>query len=156
MNNILEYKNYHARIEFDEEDMLFVGEVFGIQDSLNFHGTSIPELVESFHQSIDDYLEFCKEIGKNPDKEFKGTFNVRIDPELHREVAVAAEKEGTTLNKYVENAIRSAVNKEETGPIYVISQTPMLVQRREPVKGTLSQKMYIGTKKQYEQKGVIA
>ena len=70
MNNILEYKNYHARIEFDEEDMLFIGEVFGIQDSISFHGISIPELVESFHQSIDDYLEFCKEIGKNPDKEF--------------------------------------------------------------------------------------
>lgn len=77
MNNILEYKNYHARIEFDEEDMLFIGEVFGIQDSLNFHGTSIPELVESFHQSIDDYLEFCKESGKNPDKEFNGTLNVK-------------------------------------------------------------------------------
>ena len=69
MNNMLEYNGYHAKIEFNEEDMLLVGEVFGINDSLNFYGKTIEEVVEMFHQSIDNYLELCKEIGKNPDKE---------------------------------------------------------------------------------------
>ena len=106
MKSILEYRGYHAKIEFDEDDMLFVGSVFGIQDSINFHGTSIQELVDSFHQSIDDYLEMCEEFGKKPDKEFKGSFNVRIDQELHREAAFAADRMGITLNQYVEQAIR--------------------------------------------------
>lgn len=119
MKNMLEYKGYHAKIEFDEEDMLFVGSVFGIRDSLNFHGTTIQELVDTFHQSIDNYLEMCKEFGKKPDKEFKGSFNVRIDQELHREAAFAADRSGMTLNQYVEKAIKSAVSKSDNGPIYI-------------------------------------
>lgn len=121
MKNMLEYKGYHAKIEFDEEDMLFVGSVFGIQDSLNFHGTTIQELIDSFHQSIDNYLEMCEEFGRKPDKEFKGSFNIRIDQELHREAAFAADRNGMTLNQYVEKAIRSAVSKNDNGPIYVIT-----------------------------------
>ena len=121
MKNILEYKGYHAKIEFDEEDMLLIGEVFGIQDSLNFHGTTISEVVEIFHQCIDNYLEFCAEVGKNPDREFKGSFNVRIDQSLHRDAAFAADRSGITLNQYVENAIRAAVNKNEPSTTYIIS-----------------------------------
>ena len=108
MKNMLEYKDYHAKIEFDKEDMLFVGSVFGIQDSLNFHGTTVQELVDNFHQSIDNYLEMCQEFGRKPDKEFKGSFNVRIDQELHREAAFAADRSGMTLNQYVEKAIENA------------------------------------------------
>ena len=71
MKSILEYRGYHAKIEIDEDDMLFVGSVLGIQDSINFHGTSIQELVDSFHQSIDNYLEMCKEFGKKPTRNSK-------------------------------------------------------------------------------------
>lgn len=131
MKNILEYKGYHAKIEFDEEDMLFVGEIYGIKDSINFHGTTIQELVDSFHESIDNYFEICKEIGKNPDKEYKGSFNVRIDRELHREAAFAADRDGITLNQYVENAIRKAVSREENGPTYILalSDPPTLIKK---------------------------
>ena len=62
MENMLEYKGYHAKIEFDVEDMLFVGSVFGIRDSLNFHGTTTQELIESFHQSIDNYWICVKNL----------------------------------------------------------------------------------------------
>ena len=68
MNSMLEYKGYHASVEYDAEDNIFVGEVFGITDSLNFHGTSVTELKEMFEQCIDNYLELCEKIGKNPDK----------------------------------------------------------------------------------------
>lgn len=83
MNSMLEYKGYHADIKFDADDEIFIGEVFGIADSLNFHGQSVSEIKEMFHQSIDNYLQLCKEIGKEPEKEFKGTFNVRISSENH-------------------------------------------------------------------------
>lgn len=121
MGNMLMYKGYHAAIEFDQEDMLLVGEVFGIQDSLNFHGRSVEEIEAMFHQSIDNYLELCKELGKKPDKEFKGSFNVRIAPSLHRAAALAAKQRKITLNEFVETAIHDAVSQTRQGPIYVFS-----------------------------------
>ena len=113
MNNMLEYLGYHAKIEFDAEDKIFVGEVFGINDSLNFHGTTVQELEEMFHQSIDNYLEMCKFYGKEPEKEFKGTFNVRIPPELHRKIALKAQKNGVSLNQFVAVALDHAITKKE-------------------------------------------
>ena len=123
MSSMLEYKGYHASIEYDAEDNIFIGEVFGITDSLNFHGTSIAELKEMFRQSIDNYLELCVKIGKNPDKEFKGTFNVRIPPELHKKAALEAAKQNITLNQYVTRAINRAVEeKNDTGGTYAVRQ----------------------------------
>lgn len=113
MSTMLEYKGYHASVEYDAEDSIFVGEVFGITDSLNFHGTSVDELKKMFEQSIDNYLELCKKIGKNPDKEFKGTFNVRISPEMHKKAALAAAKQNITLNQYVMNAISQSFKEKE-------------------------------------------
>ena len=113
MSSILEYKGYHATVEYDAEDDIFVGEVFGIADSLNFHGTSVEELKAMFRQSIDNYLELCKQIGKNPEKEFRGSFNVRISPELHRKAALEAEKQKITLNQYVLNAIEKSFKQEK-------------------------------------------
>lgn len=109
MKNCLSYKGYHARVEFDEEDRILTGEIFGIRDSISFHGSTIDELIERFHNSVDEYLAFCAEVGKVPEREYKGSFNVRIDPELHREAAIAAYQEGITLNQYVERAIKNAV-----------------------------------------------
>ena len=114
MNSMLEYKGYHALIEFDAEDSIFVGEVFGITDSLNFHGTTVEELKQMFEQSIDNYLELCKKIGKNPDKEFRGTFNVRIPPELHKKAALAAAEQKITLNQYVLRAIDKSFDEPNT------------------------------------------
>ena len=62
-----------------------------------------------FHQAVDDYLAFCKDLGKEPNKPYKGLFNVRISPELHRKAAIAASLHGETLNAFVTNAIRAAV-----------------------------------------------
>ncbi len=57
MSSLMEYKNYHAKIEFDEEDNIFVGQILGINDSLNFHGSSVSELQEAFNDSIENYLK---------------------------------------------------------------------------------------------------
>ncbi len=108
MSSMLEYKGYHASIEFDAEDTIFVGEVFGISDSLSFHGTTVEELKEMFQQSIENYLEICQKTGKKSDKEFRGTFNVRIPPELHKKAALAAAEQKITLNQYVLKAIQAS------------------------------------------------
>ena len=62
--SMLKYKGYHAKISFDEDDGLFVGEVFGINDSLNFHGRTIGELISSFHDCIDNYMSVCAKFQK--------------------------------------------------------------------------------------------
>ena len=109
MNEMMEYKGYHAQVEFDAEDGIFVGKVYGITDSLNFHGTSVDELEKMFHQSIDNYLEMCAQCGKTPDKEFEGSFNVRISPELHKQIALQAARQGISLNQYVLKALEKSL-----------------------------------------------
>lgn len=109
MSNKLTYKGYHAAIEYDADDGILVGTVFGIRDTLAFHGSSISEITETFHDCIDTYLAVCKEQGISPDKEFKGSLNVRITPDLHRKAALVANQEGITLNQLIQQAIEARV-----------------------------------------------
>lgn len=111
-SDMMKYKGYRATISYDEEDKIFVGEVFGISDSLNFHGKSVVELENSFHDSIDNYLEICEKIGKKPQKEFSGTFNVRTTPMLHERAAEYAADNGITLNQVISKAIEFFLNKQ--------------------------------------------
>ncbi len=105
-NNVLEYKGYHTKIEYSAEEMLLRGKIDGIDDLVNFESDSAEKIVEEFHLAVDDYLEFCKEVGKEPDKEYSGTFNVRIKPELHRKLSLLASKNGDTLNATVAKVIK--------------------------------------------------
>ena len=109
MKNVLEYKGYHTRIEFDSEALLLRGKIEGIKDFVNFESSDINVIENEFHTAVDEYLEFCKEVGKEPDKEYKGTFNIRISPELHKRLAIVAIKNGDTLNATVEKAITQYV-----------------------------------------------
>lgn len=110
MGKLMEYKGYHAKIEYSDTDETFVGQVIGLADIIIFDGDSIAELTDSFHIALDDYLEFCKELGKEPEKEFKGSFNVRIEPELHKKAVIEAERRDISLNQYVSEAIEQHVN----------------------------------------------
>ena len=112
MENMMEYKGYHAKVEYSAEDDAFVGKVFGIVDTLVFEGQSIEELRAMFHESIDDYLELCQEIGKAPDREYRGSFNFRVSSELHKEAALAAEAMDISLNQFVAEALRRYVAAE--------------------------------------------
>lgn len=109
-SDLLRYKGYSARPEYSAEDRIFYGKILGISDLADFQSENAKDLEEEFHKAVDDYLEFCAEIGKQPQKEYSGLFNVRISPELHREVSVFAQAEGVTLNKAVEQAIRAMVH----------------------------------------------
>lgn len=110
--NILEYKGYHTSVEFDAEDCVLRGKIEGINDFVNFECVDIQNVEKEFHEAVDDYLEFCKEVGKEPDKEYKGSFNVRISPELHKKLANLAMVNGDTLNASVEKAIQEYVSDE--------------------------------------------
>ena len=112
MNNILEYKGYHTKVEFDADDLVLRGKIEGINDFVNFECDNIKDAEKEFHDAVDDYLEFCKEVGKKPDKEYKGTFNVRISPKLHKRLAYVAFKNGDTLNASVDKAIQEYVSEE--------------------------------------------
>ena len=105
MSAILEYKGYHTKIEFDSESWVLRGKIEGINDLINFESDDMATIEKEFHEAVDDYLEFCKEVGKEPEKEYKGCFNVRISPELHKKLARVAFENGTSLNATVEEAI---------------------------------------------------
>ncbi len=102
------HKGYAARIEYSDEDGCFVGRVAGIRDIIGFHGSSVDELRAAFREAVDFYLESCAERGETPDKPFSGRFNVRVPPPLHRAAALAAAREGVSLNVFVERAIEQA------------------------------------------------
>ncbi len=104
-SDMMKYKGYRATVGYDENDNIFIGEVFGISDSLCFHGRSIKELTDSFHDSIDNYLELCKKIGKEPQKEYTGSFNIRTTPSLHREASEYAAINNISLNRVVSVAV---------------------------------------------------
>ncbi|MCK5736036.1 MAG: type II toxin-antitoxin system HicB family antitoxin, partial [Spirochaetaceae bacterium] len=86
---------------------IFHGEVVGLKDVITFQGESVTELEKAMAESIDFYLEWCDERGKNPAKPFSGKFLVRTDPEVHSKAVVAATQMGLSLNKYVEKAIEN-------------------------------------------------
>lgn len=112
MTGIMEYKGYRAKIEYSPEDEALIGKVLGITDILIFDGQSIKEIEEMFHASIDDYLELCRETGKKPEREYRGTFNVRVPAELHREISIAAQSKNVPLNQLVTDALRRYVAAE--------------------------------------------
>ena len=108
-NGMLFYKGYSAKPEYSPEDKLFYGKILGIEDLVDFSSEDSRQIEAEFHAAVDDYLAFCEEIGKQPQKEYSGMFNIRISPELHRKLSIAAQANGISLNKAVEQAIRAFV-----------------------------------------------
>ena len=109
MNNTIEYKGYLGSVEFSQEDALFYGKVLGVRALISYEGRSAAELLEDFHGALDDYLLLCEEMKIEPEKAYKGSFNIRISPELHKQAAMAAAAQNISLNRFVENSIQSAV-----------------------------------------------
>ena len=106
---MMNYKSYIGHVEFDDENEIFHGEVINTRDIITFQATTAHSLKEAFIESIEDYLEFCKERGESPDKPFSGKFNIRITPELHRQVYLKAKLEGKSLNGWICDVVRSSV-----------------------------------------------
>ena len=103
---MLEHRGYRGHVEYDDQARLFHGEVAGLRDVVTFQGRSVEEIEESFRDSVEDYLEFCEERGEDPDRAYSGKFLVRVDPELHRKVALRAELEGKSLNQLISEQLK--------------------------------------------------
>ena len=109
MSNLLSYKSYNGTVEYSKEDDCLFGKVVGIKSLLSYEGNSIQELEQDFRNVIDEYLTDCEGRNVKPELPYKGTFNVRISPELHRNIAIYAIEHGKSLNTAVEEAIGNMV-----------------------------------------------
>ena len=104
----MKYKGYAAGIQYSDEDECFTGHIAGIQDIVGFHGESVRELRDAFHEAVDDYLETCEATGKAPQKPFSGKLMLRIKPELHATIAVAAQVNGQSINQWISGTLTRA------------------------------------------------
>lgn len=113
--NTLKYKGYVGSVAYSEPDLVFFGKIEGIDDLVNYEGESVTELTAAFHEAVDDYLAYCEDHGLKPEKSYTGTFNVRISPMTHREIANLASEEGISINAFVKKALLEAVSRGYEG-----------------------------------------
>jgi len=111
MANTIEYNGYIGSIEYSPEDKCFFGKLEMIDDLVTFEATTADELEENFHNAVDEYIKTCKELGREPQKVYKGVFNVRIEPELHKKLYLQAVKSNTSLNSYIRQILKKEVFK---------------------------------------------
>jgi predicted HicB family RNase H-like nuclease len=105
------YRGYAARIEYSDEDQCLVGHLAGINDVVGFHGTSVAELRTAFEEAVDDYLEACGKLSRAPQKPYSGRLMLRVPPEMHAAVAVAAKVSGKSINQWATEAFARAVRE---------------------------------------------
>ena len=99
------HDGYVANVELDEEAGLFHGEVINTRDVLTFQGRTLEDLKEAFADTIADYVDWCRDRGKEPERPYSGHFTVRVSPELHRRIAAAAARDGKSVNAFVASAL---------------------------------------------------
>lgn len=109
MSDLFEYKGYTGSVEYSAADDVMYGKVLGIRSLLSYEGESVKDLRKDFEEVIDEYLADCSDEGIEPEKPYKGNFNVRVSPELHKKLALFSASHGQTLNSTVEEAIKRFV-----------------------------------------------
>ena len=111
--NTLKYKGYIGSVAYSEPDKVFFGKIEGIDGLVNYEGESVAELTAAFHEAVDDYLIFCEEHDCKPEKSYSGSFNIRISPATHRDIANRAAEAGISINAFVKKALDEAVMQPE-------------------------------------------
>ena len=106
MNDMMEHKGYFGTVQYSDDDAIFYGKVAFVRALISYEGESVQVLKQSFCEAVDDYLATCEAEGKKPDVPFKGTFNVRTGPDLHREAAIFAARHRMNLNSVVKAALQ--------------------------------------------------
>jgi predicted HicB family RNase H-like nuclease len=109
MKDIMTHNGYVGSVRYSEEDEVFHGKLEGIDALVTYEGQTVKELKKAFYDAVDDYLEHCKTMKRAPKKPFRGSFNVRVSPEIHRKAAVKAAMKGISLNQLVQKAIEKEV-----------------------------------------------
>lgn len=104
----MSYKGYSARVEYDDDDGIFFGRIAGLRDGVGFHASNVEDLRAAFREAVEDYLETCAKLGKEPQRTYSGQLSVRIDPGVHARVVQAAQLSGKSLNKWAEEVLGRA------------------------------------------------
>lgn len=110
MKDNLKYKSYTGVVHFNSADKTFFGKIIGINDLITFEGKTVEKLITAFHEAVEDYLSICLAQGKEPEKEYKGTFNIRVLPDLHKKAVRKATALGISLNQLVAQAIKKELH----------------------------------------------
>jgi len=113
MKDKLKYKDFIGSVHFSADDEVFFGKIEGINDLITFEGETVSKLKKAFKEAVIDYTELCKDTGKQIFKSFKGSFNVRVNPELHSKAFEFATLNGKTLNQFIKEAIEEKINSEK-------------------------------------------
>ncbi len=111
MPALFKYKDYSGILEVDTEANILFGTVIDINDVITFQGKTIEEARQAFEDSVEDYLEFCAELGRSPEKPFSGKLHLRLNPDIHRKIFSAAKLEGVSLNSWIEKTLEREVTK---------------------------------------------
>ena len=111
MKNLLKYKEYLGTVSFSDEDQCLYGKLIGIDDLVSYESDSVSGLKKAFEDAVEDYLETCKSLNKNPLKSYGGVFNIRTTPEKHETLAIMAQKNGLKLNQLVNKAFEEFIQK---------------------------------------------
>ncbi|MDM3848747.1 MAG: type II toxin-antitoxin system HicB family antitoxin [Aphanizomenon gracile PMC627.10] len=109
---MMQYKDYFGSIHYSDEDKILYGQVEYIRSLISFEGEDVASLRAGFEEAIDDYLTLCEEKGIEPEKQFKGSFNVRVGSQLHRQAVLFAQQRGVNLNKLVTDALERYLQGE--------------------------------------------
>jgi predicted HicB family RNase H-like nuclease len=110
---MMEHNGFWADVQFDDAAGLFHGEVINMRDVVTFQGRTVAELRKAFRESLEDYVEFCAQRGEEPEKPFSGKFVVRLSPELHREITIAARRRGRSVNAWVSEHLAQSAAREQ-------------------------------------------
>ena len=125
MKDFFEYKDYTGTVEYSAEDNCLFGKVLGIRNLILYEGQSVMELKQSFEFMLDSYLEDCKTQGKEPEKPYKGSLNVRIGSNTHRILALEAQAKDISINSYIkeilDNYIKGPENVKRTNQQVLVS-----------------------------------
>ena len=107
MNNVLTHKGFIGSVHFSADDNVFFGKVEGINDMITFEGETVQDLKDAFRYMVDEHIKDCDAENVPVEKSYKGSFNIRLTPDLHRRAAISAKIHGTTLNTFVKESIES-------------------------------------------------
>ena len=110
--NTMTHRGYAARIDYSDEDGCFVGHIAGINDVVGFHGESVEELRDAFVESVDDYLETCEKLNRSPQKPYSGNLMLRIPPQIHAAIAMAAEVSGKSINQWASDTLAGVLQTD--------------------------------------------
>jgi len=105
MKDMMSYKGYLGSVHYSDDDQVFFGKIEFIKSLVNYEGTDVHSLKHSFEEAVDDYLDLCQDQGAEPEKPFRGSFNVRTGSDLHRKAALYAKEKGLNLNKVITDAL---------------------------------------------------